>query len=298
MSSIKFALPLILFAAMLAACDSATPAAAPKPTEALKPPVVEPCCAIPATTEAPKPVASTNPAPTTAASSSFTVKNLSFKRDDGSGKPGKEVSAFNTADKVWHFEIGLDRLATNTKIKMDFFAVNTSRTKNENLGAVEGNVLIGNNLTFKVPITGKMRVGQYRGDLYVGDKLVKEIEFVVEPEKPGDIVVTEAKLFTDDGKGMAGNEVKVFKPSDLKQHFEFATTGALTKPAKVKWKFSAIETNGTLIAIKDIGGEFWLEDTTLTSFLSNTKDFPVGKYQVELFVNDKSVKKLEYEVKG
>ena len=78
--------------------------------------------------DTPKPVATTNStslAKTTEAAyttddKTVSVKKIVMKRDDGKGEPGTEVKNFNTSDRVWHFEVGLDRIVTNSKIKMDF----------------------------------------------------------------------------------------------------------------------------------------------------------------------------------
>ena len=257
-----------------------------------------------ANNDAPKPVAttnSTNPAKTTEAASTsdgktVSVKTIVMKRDDGKGEPGTEVKNFNTSDRVWHFEVGLDRIVTNSKIKMDFIGVNTSTGKDKKLGAVEGKLLIANNLTFKVPLTGKMAVGQYRGDVYVGEDVIKRVDFTVEPEQTGEISITAVRLLGDDGKGAARAEVKEFKSNQRKQFFEADTKGANVKPTQVKWVITALGSpNNTKIT--EISDERIIEDTILTGNLELQRDFPAGQYQVEIFLNDKLAKRFTYEVK-
>lgn len=228
---------------------------------------------------------------------SLNVKTMSMKRDNGKGEAGAEVKAFNTADRAWFFEIGLDRIVTNNKFKMDFVGVNTSTGKDKKLGAVEGKFLIANNLTFKVPLTGKMAVGQYRGDLYVGEDVIKRIDFVVEPEQAGEPTVAALRLLGDDGKGAAGSEVKEFKPSQRKQFFEADVKGASAVPIKIKWVYTALGSpNNTKIA--EVLDERIVEDTILTGNLELPRDFPVGKYQIDIFFNDKPAKTFNYEVKS
>ena len=142
-----------------------------------------------------------------------------------------------------------------------------------------------------------MAIGQYRGDLYLSDKKIKEIDFVVEPTKGnGDISVKAWRIYNDDGKGAPGTEVKAFATADRAHHFEVDTEGANIKPIVVKWLFTALD-GGKITPIAEFESENIIEDTILVSKLTFKNDIPSGQYYVELLLNGKSAGKFEYAVR-
>ena len=104
------------------------------------------------------------------------------------------------------------------------------------------------------------------------------------------------KLMQDNGSGAAGDEVKSFKPANHVQYFTTQLSAFLKPGAKVKWIFTAVDTT----AGKDV--KITEADTTavvannLTSNLSLTKDFPVGKYKADITIDGAPLGPIEYTV--
>lgn len=112
------------------------------------------------------------------------------------------------------------------------------------------------------------------------------------------VYVEWLRLYTDDGSGDEGDEVKNFKPADNPQHF-VAQLSEFEGGTKVKFVFTAI----------DAGGEKnyrILEKEQETNSLTNRvtcsfkmpNEFPTGDYKVEVFVNGKLSKSVRYKIQG
>ncbi len=273
----KLSILLCTFTLALAACGGNSQPAAKDPAPTTKP-------------------ADKAPAPTQAAASGpVGVKSVTLHKDNGSGKIGDEVKTFTDGDKVLYFEVELDKIVTNTKMRMDFTGVNTSTGKDQKIGSVEGSLLVANSLSFMVPVTGKLPIGQYRGGLFLGETKLKDIDFTVEPAGgPTPIKAGAVTLKRDNGKGEPGDVVTAFKPTDKKLHFEIETTGANVKPAQVKWLYRTASAAEPLT----VNTEVILSDSTLSGFLEWNDAAPVAKYTGEVLVNDKSIKTFDFEVIG
>lgn len=285
-----------LISIVLGACGGA-PAATVAPTVAQVATQAPAATAVPAvTTQAPTRAPEATPVPT--AGGPVTVSKFVMYRDDGKGEPGVEIKSFKQADRMLHLAYELSGFVTGKTIKIAFIGEETSEGKDISFGELQGNVLLGNRITAKAPVTGKLPIGRYRADLYLGDQLVTKAQFTIEPDQgETPIVAGEAKLFRDNGQGKAGAEVASFSASDRVMHFAVATTGASVAKRKITWVYTALDTTAGKGKVTEASDERILEDTTLTSFLELTQDAPIGKFQVELFVDGKLVKTVPFEVK-
>lgn len=281
-----------LISIMVAACGGA-PAATSAPTQSPAATVAPAATAAPAAT-----VAAPTRAPEATAGGPVTVSRFVMFRDDGKGEPGAEVKAFKQADRMLHLAYELSGFVTGKAIKIAFIGEETSEGRDIAFGELQGNVLLGNRITAKAPVTGKLPIGRYRADLYLGDQLVTKAQFTIEPDQgETPIAAGEAKLFRDNGQGKAGAEVASFVPTDRVMHFAVATTGVGLAKRKITWVYTALDTTAGKGKVTEATDERIFEDTTLTSFLELTQDAPVGKFQVELFVDGKLLKTVPFEVK-
>jgi hypothetical protein len=92
-----------------------------------------------------------------------------------------------------------------------------------------------------------------------------------------------------------GTEVKQFKPTDNPQ--KFAVKMSEMGAARVKAVFTAVDADGQK-NVKLLDKELELTDAmnTASYSLKLPSDFPVGNYKIDVHVNDKLAKTVEYKV--
>lgn len=110
------------------------------------------------------------------------VDSIALARDNGSGGAGDEVQTFKTADNPQHAIIRTSHVPSGTKVKIDWVAVDAGGEKNTTV-VTKDYVLEGmeNTVTISAELPGGVwPAGKYRVDAYVGDKLAKSKDFIVE----------------------------------------------------------------------------------------------------------------------
>lgn len=109
-------------------------------------------------------------------------------------------------------------------------------------------------------------------------------------KKSGDPTIASVTLLTADG-----TEVKQFKPTDNPQ--KFAVKMSEMGAARVKAVFTAVDADGQK-NVKLLDKELELTDAmnTASYSLKLPGDFPVGTYKIDVHVNDKLAKTVEYKV--
>jgi hypothetical protein len=111
------------------------------------------------------------------------------------------------------------------------------------------------------------------------------------------IRIESIKLMRDNGSGEPGDEVQSFTPADRKMHFEIKTTSMLPAGSKVLWVFIAVDIpDGKNIEITTVKTDV-LAANVLSANLELPRDWPVGSYKADVYINDQLFKTIEYIVK-
>lgn len=111
------------------------------------------------------------------------------------------------------------------------------------------------------------------------------------PEKNSDGATVESVTLL----GADGAEVKQFKPADNPQ--KFAVKMSETGAGRVKAVFTAVDADGQKnVKLLEKELELTAAMNTASYSLKLPGDFPVGTYKIDVFVNDKLAKTVEYKV--
>jgi hypothetical protein len=138
--------------------------------------------------------------------------------------------------------------------------------------------------------------GKYKVEIYLDDKLDKTVEYQVEQSAAKTPTIESATLAKGSDQNEAVDPTTVFAPSDLTLHLVVKVADAV-EGTSLKAVWSVVEVQDYEPQVIDeapytlSGGEN-VADFTLT----NDKPWPVGKYKVELYLNDQLVQTLEYKV--
>ncbi|HEX5414879.1 MAG TPA: hypothetical protein VFZ25_04375 [Chloroflexota bacterium] len=112
----------------------------------------------------------------------------------------------------------------------------------------------------------------------------------------GPLGVDSVTLMRDDGSGHAGDTVTDFKPTDHKLYAE-AKLNQSTSGVSAKAIWLAVDTTaGKNITIAQVDLGTLEGATTLNTNLSVPRDLPVGKYQVDFYLNGKVAKSAMFNV--
>ena len=105
-------------------------------------------------------------------------------KDDGTGKPGEPVSEFRTSDVPIHCVVVLDANGRSA-VKMIFVAVDVAGVRPETkvVTSTYRTTENQNKVFFTGRPDGKWIPGKYRVDLFVDDKLVTDIEFLISADR-------------------------------------------------------------------------------------------------------------------
>lgn len=139
--------------------------------------------------------------------------------------------------------------------------------------------------------------GRYKVDIYLNDKLDKTVEYQVEEAEVKTPTVESATLAKGSDQNEAVDPTSVFAPDDLVLHLVVKVANAVEGTSlKAIWYVVEVQDYEPQV-IDEVpytlsGGEN-VADFTLT----NDQPWPVGKYKVELYLNDQMVQTLEYEVR-
>lgn len=125
---------------------------------------------------------------------------------------------------------------------------------------------------------------------------------LAQPPKPVDVTppaaVDDVYLARDDGEGKAGDVTSVFTPNDIPIH----CIVVLTKPdpAAVRMSFVAVKVNGVKPESKIVSASYATSQGQDRVFFTGKPHgkWTAGSYRIDVFVNDKLEKSLDFEVKG
>ncbi len=121
--------------------------------------------------------------PTSAQNGSLTgdgIEDVYLARDDGNGQPGEVVTEFRSDDIPIHCVVLLSRAAVAT-VKMNFIAVRVAGVKPETkvVSSSYKTRAEQDRVNFTGKPYGKWNPGTYRMDLFLDDKPVRNVTFVI-----------------------------------------------------------------------------------------------------------------------
>jgi uncharacterized protein involved in high-affinity Fe2+ transport len=112
-----------------------------------------------------------------------------------------------------------------------------------------------------------------------------------------DLKATNWKMMIDDGNGKPGDEVDSLEPTDHKVHFQVELSGNVAVGDKIKFTYTAVEIDqGKNLKVLDVDVTADKSDHIVSSNVSVQKDWPVGKYKVDLSINGKPAGSFDYDV--
>ena len=122
-----------------------------------------------------------------------------------------------------------------------------------------------------------------------------------QPPRPVDVASTAVEdvyLARDDGEGKAGEVTSVFTPTDIPIHCIVVL--AKPDPAAVRMNFVAVKVNGVKPDSRIVSASFATQQGQDRVFFTGKPHgkWTAGSYRIDVFVNDKLEKSLDFEVKG
>ena len=110
--------------------------------------------------------------------------------------------------------------------------------------------------------------------------------------------VEDVYLARDDGEGKAGEVTSVFTPNDIPIHCIVVL--AKPDPAAVRMNFVAVKVNGVKPDSRVVSASFATQQGQDRVFFTGKPHgkWTAGSYRIDVFVNDKLEKSLDFEVKG
>ena len=138
--------------------------------------------------------------------------------------------------------------------------------------------------------------GSYKVEIYLNDKLDQALEYQVEESEARTPSIESATLAKGSSENEAVDPTSIFAPDDLELHLVVKVADAVEGTSlKAIWYVVEVQDYEPQ-AIDEVpytlsGGENVADFT-----LANDQPWPVGKYKVELYLNDQLVQTLKYEV--
>lgn len=143
-------------------------------------------------------------------------------------------------------------------------------------------------------------VGSYRIEVVQGNTQVGQAGYRVRAaaSRKTPVKAVAFQIFHEKSGG-AVEEAQAPRAADRHLYFAAQTKGARTDGAKVTWVCTAVDT--TAGKNQKVGGvdiDAWpLDDTTLTFDLELPRDWPTGKYRLEIWIDGESIGTHSYEIK-
>ncbi|HDN78973.1 MAG TPA: hypothetical protein ENG33_00740, partial [Chloroflexi bacterium] len=139
-------------------------------------------------------------------------------------------------------------------------------------------------------------IGDYKVEIYLGDKLARTAKFVVSPPE-GAIPSVVKKVVLTRGVDAEGNPTApaiVFSPQDT-IYCTVKADGGLYSRVQVKWYYQGqpVEAEQDTFVFQENS-----PDANLVFFLKPSPQLPEGDYTVEIYLDGKLTKALDFSVQG
>ncbi|HQU93134.1 MAG TPA: hypothetical protein PLK77_12590 [Pyrinomonadaceae bacterium] len=125
---------------------------------------------------------------------------------------------------------------------------------------------------------------------------------VAQPPRPVDAALSKAVedvyLARDDGEGKAGEVTSTFTPNDIPIHCIVVL--AKPDPAAVRMNFVAVKVNGVKPESRVVSAAYATSQGQDRVFFTGKPHgkWTAGSYRIDVFVNDKLEKSIDFDVKG
>ncbi len=229
------------------------------------------------------------------------AESVALKRDNGKGAAGETVQFFLPNEKTLHFSVKSSQMLKGAHIRWVFTAVNTTIGRGLKVFDEQG-LFTGNMLTAELNNQAAWPIGKYQGEVFLEDQSWKVFPFEVHPERPvkDKIEVVSLSLTKDEAPGKPAEPLKVFKAGDRQMHFVAETKGTRSEPTHVKWVLTAIDTTeGKGLKVSEFAlPDVYLSNTLLTSRFALANPWPVGLYEIALYVDADLAQKLQFRVEA
>jgi hypothetical protein len=186
------------------------------------------------------------------------------------------------------FIIRFDRAAAGQVISVRAFAVNTTLSNTANVAQTEIAIESAGTLPLVLSLPRDWPVGEYGIALSRSGQDIATLPFFIRPESPrnGSIRVDEFLVERSLGQGRFEAAPRP-RPNDRNILFSTRAEGSRTDGARLTWIFRAIETAGGAgeVVRAEVARQY-IENTPLEFDVSLPRDWPVGRYRLDLLIDN------------
>lgn len=197
-------------------------------------------------------------------------------------------NAFVETQRRLLFIIGFDRAAAGQQIQARIFAVNTTASNSATIAQAEIAIENGGTLPMAVTLPRNWPVGEYGIALSRSGQAIATLPFFIRPESPRNSPITVGEILVERSLGQGRFEpAPQPRPDDRTIYFMTRAQGSRTDGASITWIFTAVETAGGAAEVaRAVVERQYIENTPLDFDVSLPGDWPVGRYRVDLLINN------------
>jgi len=207
------------------------------------------------------------------------------------------TNVFAPDDLVLHLAVTVANPVEGTSLKAVWSVVDVKDYTPAVIDEVPYTLSAGERTTdFQLTNNQPWPAGKYKVELYLNDQLVQTLEYVVQEAGAQTPFVESATLAKGYEGGEAVDPTTVFAQDDLTLHLVVKVANPV-EGTSLKAVWSVAEVAGyEPQAIDEVPYTLSAGENSADFSLTNNQPWPVGKYKVELYLNDQLVQTLEYEV--
>jgi len=226
---------------------------------------------------------------------------LRLVSDTPRGHLGETISgdAFVETQRRLLMLVTFDKAAAGQPMDVWVRAMKTTASRSALL--ISGSVKIDaeGRIPLTVSLPRQWPVGEYVVQVARPGEKPVELPFRVRPESPRSTPLKVSAIELDRIVGAGKSErVQRFLPSDRHWNFGATVEGARTEGVDVRWVLTAVQTTSGSAEVGKIDvPRRPIENTELQFDMELPRDWPVGRYRVELFLNGKSEAMKEFDVR-
>ena len=216
----------------------------------------------------------------------------------GTALPGNE---FVETQQRLLFLVEFDPASAGTKIDVAIMSVRTAAGLEQAIFTSGDKIGPDGRLPIELKLPRHWPVGQYDVRLGASERLIASLPFKVVPTAPRNTPIKAATAIGIVVTDTAGKPAIVAtpKPSNRQLNFVIDTSGSNTAGASVSWTLTALETsNGNNVLVGENTVANWpLENTRLPFDVELPRDWPTGKYRIEVKIDGQLLNALQFEIK-
>ncbi|WP_137128078.1 hypothetical protein [Roseomonas sp. HF4] len=207
-------------------------------------------------------------------------------------------NAFLETQRRLLFVIRFDRASAGQEISVRIFSVNTTQSNGATVGQTAIAIENAGTLPIAVSLPRNWPVGEYGIALSRNGQAIATLPFLVRPESPrnGPITVGEILVERSLGQGQFESAPRP-RPSDRSIFFATRAQGSRTDGARITWIFTAVETAGGAAEVaRAMIERQYIENTPLEFDVSMPRDWPVGRYRLDLLIDNEPAASREITI--